>query len=113
MAHSRNPGYIAGDHWVECMVCGFEYRSSIMKERWDQLIVCPQDYEQRHPQDFVRGVEDNQAAQGLINSATPETFIEVACLDHSAIPNKMIPGCIIPGRDPDNYNPVPSGSFTL
>lgn len=111
--HSRNPGYIPGDHWVECDVCGFEYRHSVMKERWDNLVVCPQDYEVRHPQDFVRGREEDQNAKGLQRSQTNEAFIDNPCFDHSAIPNKMIPGCILPGRDPDNYSPVPPGSFTI
>ena len=54
--------YIPGDNWVICDVCGLRYRASIMKKRWDTLIVCPHDYEERHPQDFVRGKIDKIAA---------------------------------------------------
>ena len=32
-----------------------------MRVRWDGLMVCAKDFEERHPQDFVRGVRDNQA----------------------------------------------------
>lgn len=72
--HPRNPGYEAGNPWVECDVCGFEYRQDVMKERWDNLVVCPQDYEVRHPQDFVRGREDDQTVKGLQRSQTDENF---------------------------------------
>lgn len=42
-----------------CDVCGFEYNSDELKKRWDGLMVCNQDWELRHPQDFVRGVPDD------------------------------------------------------
>lgn len=53
-------GYIAGDPWVICDVCGFKYRMSDTKKRWDNLRVCHADFETRHPQDFVRGRMDRQ-----------------------------------------------------
>lgn len=52
--------YISGDPWKICDVCGFRYRASQTKKRWDGLIVCFADHEERHPQDFVRGRVDNQ-----------------------------------------------------
>lgn len=44
---------------VTCDVCGFEYASDVVKKRWDGLITCPDDWEMRHPQDFIRGVKDD------------------------------------------------------
>lgn len=41
-----------------CQVCGFKYKNSEMKERWDGVWCCPEDWELRQPQDFVRGVRD-------------------------------------------------------
>lgn len=90
MSHGRNPGYRPGDHWVECQVCGFEYRASEMKERWDGIIVCREDYEMRHPQDFVRAQEDHIAAEGLVNPASEPEYIRTV-------------------DDPDET--VPSGTF--
>lgn len=52
--------YLPGDHWMACDVCGFNFRSSQMRMRWDRLWVCQKDYETRHPQDFVRGKRDDQ-----------------------------------------------------
>ena len=52
--------YIPGDFWRICDVCGFKMRASASRRRWDNLMVCAEDYEERHPQDFVRGRKDHQ-----------------------------------------------------
>lgn len=54
------PAYIKGDFYRVCEVCGFEMRASETRKRWDGLIVCMPDWEERHPQDFVRGRADRQ-----------------------------------------------------
>lgn len=64
---SHNFKYIPGDHWVQCQVCGFEYRNSQMRKRWDGVITCKMDWEPRHPQDFVRATPENTTANGFIN----------------------------------------------
>ena len=48
------------DFWRVCQVCGFQYRSSQTRKRWDGLWTCLPDFEERHPQDFVRGRKDNE-----------------------------------------------------
>jgi hypothetical protein len=53
-------GYLKGDFWRICEMCGFQYRASQTTKRWDGLIVCSEDFETRHPQDFVRGRLDRQ-----------------------------------------------------
>ena len=37
-----------------CDVCGFKYKSTELRKRWDGLMVCDDDFETRHPQDFIR-----------------------------------------------------------
>lgn len=54
------PGWRSGDFWRTCEVCGIRYRASETFKRWDGLYVCAEDFEQRHPQDFVRGRKDQQ-----------------------------------------------------
>jgi hypothetical protein len=61
-------GYIPGDFWRICDVCGFKYRASQTSKRWDGLMVCREDFETRHPQDFVRGRKDRQT----VPDARPE-----------------------------------------
>lgn len=48
-----------GDYNVICDVCRFKYKASECKLRWDNLFVCPHCYEERQPQDFVKGVKDD------------------------------------------------------
>lgn len=57
-------GYIPGDFWRVCNRCGFLYRASQTFKTWDGLYVCHEDFETRHPQDFVRGRRDNQNVPG-------------------------------------------------
>ncbi|MFB6449254.1 hypothetical protein [Bradyrhizobium tunisiense] len=54
------PSYIAGDFWRICDRCGFRKRASQTFRTWDGLYVCNEDFETRHPQDFVRGRKDIQ-----------------------------------------------------
>lgn len=66
MPKPRNPGYKPGDHWVICDVCGWAYRHSDMKRRWDGAVVCKEDWEIRHPQDFLKAQPEDQSAKGLV-----------------------------------------------
>ena len=50
--------YISGQWNVICDSCGRKIKSGIAKLRWDGFIVCPEDYEMRHPQDFVKSQTD-------------------------------------------------------
>jgi hypothetical protein len=50
--------YISGQWNVICDSCGRKIKSGIAKQRWDGFIVCPDDYEMRHPQDFVKSKTD-------------------------------------------------------
>lgn len=46
--------FVSGDWNVVCDVCGFKTKASRIKKRWDNLMVCPDDFEERHIQDFLR-----------------------------------------------------------
>jgi hypothetical protein len=54
-------GWKNGDPWIICDRCGFKTRRSESRKTWNGLVVCKEDYEPRHPQDFVRGRRDKQA----------------------------------------------------
>lgn len=58
-----------------CDVCGFKYKAEELKRRWDGLMCCPEDWEIRQPQDFVRGVRD-QKPLPWSRPEPPDTFIE-------------------------------------
>lgn len=56
--------YIKRGEWnVDCPVCGFKKKSSEMRKRWDGLYVCKEDWEVRHPQDFIRITPDDTSVE--------------------------------------------------
>ena len=97
MPHPRISKYKSGDHWVVCDVCGFEYRRNIMKQTWDNKVVCPEDYETRHPLDFVRVRAEDTGAAGLVRVPSAETFVSLTCSTREAIAGEAIAGCAIAG----------------
>lgn len=50
--------YISGSHNITCDVCSRKIKAHEAKQRWDGFIVCPDDYETRQPQDFVKAQTD-------------------------------------------------------
>ena len=54
--------YYAEGQWnVRCSECGRKIKSSQAYKRWDNLWVCETCFEVRNPQDFVRGIKDDQS----------------------------------------------------
>jgi hypothetical protein len=49
-----------GDWNAICDVCGFKYKASELRKRWDNMRVCDKDWEERHPQDFLKVKPDHQ-----------------------------------------------------
>ena len=90
MPKPQNPGYVPGDQWVHCDVCGFNYRSSEMRHTWDNLVVCRFDFEVRHPQDFVRGRQDKIAAEGTVRPEPTDTFVSVTFAGNGTVPDGTI-----------------------
>lgn len=46
--------FILGDSNAICDECGFEYKQSQLRKRWDGAMVCSKDWEPRHPQDNIK-----------------------------------------------------------
>jgi len=46
--------YKHGDRNAICDLCGFEYKLSQLRKRWDGLLVCRKDWEPEHPQNRIR-----------------------------------------------------------
>lgn len=53
---------LLGDWNVQCFQCGFKDKASKMVRNWQGYYVHPEHNEPRQPQDFVRGVPDNQTS---------------------------------------------------
>lgn len=50
--------FLSGEWNVTCDVCSKKIKSHEAKHRWDGLIVCKDDWEPRHEQDFVKAHTD-------------------------------------------------------
>jgi len=51
--------YFKSGSWnIYCDVCNKKIKSGEAKQRWDGFIVCPEDWEPRQPQDFVKARVD-------------------------------------------------------
>ncbi|CAB4149547.1 hypothetical protein UFOVP1320_5 [uncultured Caudovirales phage] len=51
---------LLGDNNAVCYQCGRKRKSSTLLKHWQGYWVCPEHWETRQPQDFVRNVEDIQ-----------------------------------------------------
>lgn len=49
-----------GDWNAVCYECGMKFKASTLKKHWQGYYVCPEHWEPRQPQDFVRGTADIQ-----------------------------------------------------
>jgi hypothetical protein len=74
MRRTRKMGKRLGDHLVMCDVSGWTCWASEVIERWDGAIVHKDFWEPRHPQDFVRGVKDDQSVSP-VNPEPEDNFI--------------------------------------
>jgi hypothetical protein len=54
------PDYFAGgDHNAFCAKCGAKKKASYLKLQWQGYYVCPEHWEPRQPQDFVRSIREH------------------------------------------------------
>lgn len=89
--------FVSGEWNVTCDVCAKKIKAGQAKQRWDGLIVCPEDFEHRHPQDFVKAKTDKIVVAFQRPIQTPE--FTVCTLQNSvSIAGVGVAGCMIPGR---------------
>jgi len=62
-----------GDWNALCDVCGFKFKASDLRERWDGMMVCEDDFEQRHPSDFYNPPLEDDDDTPWIRPDTAET----------------------------------------
>jgi len=61
-----------------CDSCGRKVKASQLRKRWDGLQVCEEDYETRHPSDFLR-VQREQISVPWVRPEVTDTFIYDTC----------------------------------
>lgn len=94
--------YAAGQWNFYCDLCGAKAKSGTVMVTWNNLRVCAHHREVRNPQDFVRGVKDNQTVPWS-RPRPPEGVCPTWGL--LAIPLWALPGCAIPGLVNPNFFP--------
>jgi hypothetical protein len=57
-----------------CDVCGFRFPSNKLSKRWDGLMTCREDWEARHPQDFIQ-IRQEKIAPDWVRPVAPDQFI--------------------------------------
>lgn len=70
-----NDTFILGDSNSICDCCGFKFKSSQLRKRWDGAMVCKADYEPRHPQDFVKARPERNHVKNARPAPEPR-FVE-------------------------------------
>ena len=94
----RPKGYHDGDWLAVCYQCGMPKLASTMRRHWQGYWVCPEHWELRHPQDFVRGVED--IIQPPWVQPVADTYIYFCTVEGSCgVAGRAVAGCMRPGQD--------------
>lgn len=79
--------YKPGDHNAICDVCGFKFKASQLRKRWDNFMVCAADWEPRHSLDFLRVRSPNPPPKWTRPEPT-DVFISVTYADNgSTVPS--------------------------
>lgn len=63
-----------GDWNSICDECGQKWKATKLKKTWEGLMKCPHCWEIRNPQDFVKGVKDDQTTP-FTRPESPDVFI--------------------------------------
>ena len=73
-----------GNYNAICDVCGFKYKADELRRRWDGLMVCSSDFEQRHPQDLIRLRPEKQGVPWA-RPPQEDKFVTVAPVDPNSL----------------------------
>ena len=66
--------YKHGDRNAICECCGFKYKLSSLRKRWDGLLVCRKDWEPQHPQSLIR-LRPERPRRVESSPESPDVFI--------------------------------------
>ena len=89
--------FLSGEWNLTCDVCSKKIKANEAKQRWDGFIVCPDDFEHRHSQDFVKAKTDKITVPFQRPRHMPEYFL-CTLAQSVAIVNIGVVGCIVVGR---------------
>ena len=76
MGFPKNWKYRPGDHLVVDDISGFRRYASQCRMRWDNVLMPAEQFETRHPQDFLRARQDKIAVDGPVRPEGEDRFME-------------------------------------
>ena len=82
--------YVHGAHNVICDRSGFKVKSTEVKREWNHSVVRREDFEKRHPQDYVRGVRDIQSVSNPRPGAPDSPTHSETTLDAAELPGQTV-----------------------
>lgn len=91
--------YKRGDWDAVCDVCGFEYKASQIRKRWDGLMVCKWDWEERHPADSFRHKAESTKVPWVRQEGAESSGTDIEGNTTS------------PAINPDTQTTTPDGTF--
>lgn len=89
--------FISGEWNITCDVCSKKIKAHQARQRWDGFIVCPDDFEHRHQQDFVKAKTDKITVPFIRSRHMPE-YVVCTLVGSSAIPQYAVAGCMVAGN---------------
>lgn len=97
---------------VQCYQCGRKRKASMLKKHWQGYWVCPEHWEPRHPQDFVRNITDNMTPAWSQPQPAPQFRIPVGAFDVVTLTDEV--SVSVSATVPSNIYPIFSfGDGTL
>jgi hypothetical protein len=82
-----------GDWNAICDVCGFKFKASQMKQRWDGVMVCHEDWEMRHPMDFLHVQQENTATPWSRPDDSISNLVVCNFVNSQGIAGVAVAGC--------------------
>jgi hypothetical protein len=105
--------YKEGEWNIRCMICDRKIKSGEIMKRWDGLLVCPDDYENRHPMDFLRARQERinvpfayQSSFTLSDAPKYPQYPFCTAMGSSGITGWGVAGCMRPSLGFPNGLPV-------
>lgn len=98
-----------GDWNAVCFECGRKRKASMLVRHWQGYYVCPEHWEPRHPQDFVKNVADKQSVPWA-QPMPQDLFVTNFCTleGRSGLVGYATVGCCIVGFFPQGLELLPN-----
>ena len=102
--------YSPRDNNAMCQSCGFKYKGSQLRRRWDGFLVCRTCWHPRQPQDFVKSIQEKIKAD-IISTEPADSFLPQCSFNgQAAISDYAVADCAKVGNYIIQDN-VPNSTF--